>query len=487
MSTAQATGPIDIYARLSRKGDKQQRSTSGQVGACRAVLAERGLAAGEVLVDDGKSAWNPRTVRGDWDRLMARLEAGASAGVIVFDLERFSRQPVEGERLIAAAERGLLVLDSDAEFDLTSASGKKSFRDAMAAAAYYSDRLSDRVKRGKRAKAVAGQVDAAGWQDRPFGWEPDGITQRPAEVAILREAAARFLKGESQDAIVDDFNARGITTSQGKPWRRTGLREVLLRERTRGNLEHCGAIVAQLPGEPVIDPDDFGRISAKYAARRPGRPFARTYLCSGAVVCAACRRPLATRPVPRRRPYPDGEVARQYWCKKYTGGCGTVHIDQRELDAEARKLAIRIMSDPRHAAQVEAAAARHVEEAAALDSLIADAEQTALAMADRLGRGEKTLAEYDAVMGPLGARLAGLRGKREALNGAPGPVPAAQSRAGWAARWEKAAHDERRAMLRMALRGQLIAVGPPDPADPADVKRRLTRESSDSVSHKPLR
>ena len=478
MSAPQVTGPIDIYARLSRKGDKQQRSTSGQVGACRAVLAERGLTAGEVLVDDGKSAWNPRVERKDWDRLMARLEAGASAGVVVFDLERFSRQPAEGERLIAAAERGLLVLDSDAEFDLTSASGKKSFRDAMAAAAYYSDRLSDRVKRGKRAKAMAGQVDAAGWQDRPFGWEPDGITQRPAEIAILREAAARFLKGESQDSIVDDFTARGITTSQGKPWRRTGLREVLLRERNRGNLEHCGVIVAQLPGEPAIDSDTFDRIAAKYAARRPGRPYTRTYLCSGDAVCAACRHRLSTRPVPRRRPYPDGQVARQYWCNKYAGGgCGTVHIDQRDLDAAARELVIAILSDPRHAAQVEAAAARHAEQATALDSLIADAEQTALAMADRLGRGEITLARHDAVTGPLDARLADLRAKREALNGAPGPVPAAQSRAGWAARWEGATHDERRALLRTALRGRVLVVGPADPADRADVTRRITLES----------
>lgn len=474
MSTTQIPGPIDIYARLSRKGDKEQRSTSGQVGACRAVLAERGLAAGEVLVDDGKSAWNARVERKDWDRLMARLETGAAAGVIVFDLERFSRQPAEGERLIAAAERGLLVLDSDAEFDLTSASGKKSFRDAMAAAAYYSDRLSDRVKRGKRAKAMNGEVDAAGWQDRPFGWEPDGITVRESEAAILREAAARFLAGESQDKIVDDFNARGITTSQGKPWRRTGLREVLLRERNRGNIEHRGVIVAQLPGEPVIDSATFDRIAAKYAARRPGRPFTRTYLCSGAAVCAACRRPLATRPVPRRRPYPNGEVARQYWCKKYTGGCGTVHVDQRDLDAAAREQAIEILSDPRHAAQVEAAAAAHAEQAATLDSLIADAEQTALAMADRLGRGEKTLAEYDAVMDPLDARLAGLRAKREALDGAPGPVPAAQSRAGWAARWDNATHDERRTLLRMALRGRVLMVGPAHPADRADVKRRLT-------------
>src|SRR5258708_36093311 len=139
MSRPESTGPVDIYARQSRKGDKQQRSTSGQVGACRAVLAGRELAAGEVHVDDGRSAWNPRVHRPGWDALMARLESGASGGVIVFDLERFTRQPAEGERLIAAAERGMLVLDSDAEFDLTSASGKKSFRDAIAAAAHYSD------------------------------------------------------------------------------------------------------------------------------------------------------------------------------------------------------------------------------------------------------------------------------------------------------------------------------------------------------------
>jgi hypothetical protein len=132
--------------------------------------------------------------------------------------------------------------------------------------------------------------------------------------------------------------------------------------------------------------------------------------------------------------------------------------------------------------QVEAAAARHQEQATALDSLIADAEQTALAMADRLGRGEKTLAEYDAVMGPLDTRLADLRAKREALNGAPGPVPAAQSRAGWAARWKNATHDEQRALLRTALRGRVLVVGPANPADRADVTRRLTLEPSQPVA-----
>jgi site-specific DNA recombinase len=65
---------------------------------------------------------------------MARLESGEAGGVVVFDMERFSRRPIEGERLIAAAERGMVVLDSDGEFDLTTASGQKNFRDAMNAA-----------------------------------------------------------------------------------------------------------------------------------------------------------------------------------------------------------------------------------------------------------------------------------------------------------------------------------------------------------------
>ena len=189
------------------------------------------------------------------------------------------------------------------------------------------------------------------------------------------------------------------------------------------------------------------------------------------------RSQLSTRPRQGRRTYDsDGEVAREYWCKKYgnPGRCGTVFIDQRALDAAARELAIAILADPRHGAQVEAAAARHAEEAATLDSLIAEAEQTALAMADRLGRGEKTLAEYDAVMGPLDTRLADLRAKRAALQSAPGPVPPAQSAAGWAARWDAATPAERRELLAMALRGRKLVVGPADPADRANVTRRVS-------------
>jgi DNA invertase Pin-like site-specific DNA recombinase len=461
--------PIDIYARQSRKGDKEQRTTDSQASFCRTILVEKGLLEGETFKDDGKSAWNPKVVRKRWDRLMARLESGESGGVIVFDLERFTRQPVEGERLIAAAERGLLVLDSDQAFDLTTASGKKSFRDAMAAAAYYSDRLSDRVRRGKLEKAINGNladggrhVDRAGPRDRPFGWEPDAITVRESEAQWIRWAAGHLLHGDSQDALCRHLNARGVTTSNGNPWTGGKLREMLLRERNRGNIAHRGVVVAKLPGEPVLDSETFDMVAAKYAARRPGRPYSRVYLCSGVAFCE-CGKQLSTRPVPNRRPYPDGEVARQYWCSKYTqpgrppGGCGTVHIDQRALDAAAAQLAIAILADPRHAAALEAAIARHHEAADTLDALIAEAEATAQAVGDRLGRGEISLSRYDAITGPLDARLHKLRAERAQL-AEPARVPARKSHREWQARWKAAAPGQRADLLRTALRDAFLLV-----------------------------
>jgi DNA invertase Pin-like site-specific DNA recombinase len=124
---------------------------------------------------------------------MSRLEAGATGGVVVFEMARFSRRPIEGERLILAAERGLVVLDSEGEYDLTTANGRKTFCDQLNAAAYESDRLSTRVKRGKRVKATRGEPNHS-W--RPFGFEQDGVTVRESESVVLREMVARAGWGE---------------------------------------------------------------------------------------------------------------------------------------------------------------------------------------------------------------------------------------------------------------------------------------------------
>ena len=100
--------PVDIYARVSalRHDEEREPSTEGQVAVCRERLDGLGLEQGKVLVDPGRSAWNPAVKRPAWDELMDRLERGMSGGMIVFDLERFTRQPKDGERMIELAAKG---------------------------------------------------------------------------------------------------------------------------------------------------------------------------------------------------------------------------------------------------------------------------------------------------------------------------------------------------------------------------------------------
>ncbi len=454
---------LDIYARVSRLGDDRQRSTGGQVEDCEARIVERGAQVGEVHIDSGRSAWNPRVKRPDWERLMSRLEAGVTGGVVVFDMARFSRRPIEGERLILAAERGLVVLDSEGEYDLTTANGRKTFRDQLNAAAYESDRLSTRVKRGKRVKATRGEPNHS-W--RPFGFEQDGVTVRESEAVVLREMVARVLAGENQDHIVVDLNQRRVTTSTGGQWSRESLKQLVLRARYVGQVVHNGVVVGHLPGEPILDSETWDRLNTLFASRRRGRPLSDVYLCSGLVYCAHCGHRLTGRPRTSHSPYPDGEVRRQYWCqpRAVRGGCGRITVDQRELDRHVGALVVRILADPRHAKAVEAAAKATEGKRRPLRAELTECEHLAEELSGRLGRREITLKRYDVAMAPLDKRIAELRAELDGLDsvstaGTDATVEAA-SREEWTARWNAATVAERRNLIRQALTNRRIVIAP---------------------------
>jgi DNA invertase Pin-like site-specific DNA recombinase len=438
---------------------------------------EAGHEVGETFVDDGKSAWNPRVRRPEWEALMARLESGASAGVCVYDLSRFARQVKDGERLIDAAERGLIVLDSESNqsFDLTSPGGKKAFRDAINAAAYYSDRTS---KTGKRGKALRAQEGLSHGGPRPFGFEKDGMTTRDAEAEILRDWAARVLKGESLWSLVRDAAARGILTSVGTPWRHQNIRSTLMRERNAGIIVHNGEPVATMPGKPILDRPTYDKLIALFEGRRRGRPS--SYVCSGQgfAVCGVCGNPLHGRPRSHHKAYDDGEPKREYWCSPANGGCSGSSIDQRELDEWAADFAIRTLSDPQHrdavakrAAEMDARVAELDRESSDIEAILDDlnAKLTAdLPNAVRAGRADKVRARHASLTAPLEKRLAEIGPELEALaseSATPEPgtrtIPERdQAYLYWLDLWDTGETGERRPILARALAGRVIVVSP---------------------------
>src|SRR5687767_14633576 len=107
--TRRPKGPkiIDIYARISQDydGDGGERSVESQEEDCRDAIEDEhdDWQVGKVFKDPAKSAWNPKVERPQFNQLMARLESGEADGVMVYDLTRFTRKPIEGERLLALA------------------------------------------------------------------------------------------------------------------------------------------------------------------------------------------------------------------------------------------------------------------------------------------------------------------------------------------------------------------------------------------------
>lgn len=137
---------------------------------------------------------------------------------------------------------------------------------------------------------------------RPFGYEQDGLTVRPAEAMIIAEAANRVIAGESIRSIRLDLNARGVTTSTGREWTNSQISETLRNPRYAGKRTYLGEVVAEAEWPALLSTDVWSRLQSVLTAperRWRGGPLKRwmTRVAS----CGRCGAPLVAGQVSRRR------------------------------------------------------------------------------------------------------------------------------------------------------------------------------------------
>lgn len=300
---------------------------------------------------------------------------------------------------------------------------------------------------------MRGEVD----KRRSFGFRADGVTVDEAEAAIIRDHARRLLRGETQDSLITELNETGVPSVRGAKWGYTTYRQIMTRPRNAGLIQHNGRVVegVRLPGVPILDDDTYHRIVALYAARRRGRQPSGRYVLTGIAVCGLCDSGLAGRPV-------SGTNRRHYWCKS----CARISVDVARLDVWAADWAITELSDSATADAVAREARELADRRVELEREIASCEETATLMADRLGRGELSVTRYDAFVRPLDVRVAKLLAEVDEL-GADEPVsgyyvhtPRDGARLLLLADWHEGGPVERRAIVKRALRGRRIVVGP---------------------------
>lgn len=340
-----------IYTRISRDRVGAGLGVERQAVECTELADRLGVRVVEVCSDNDLSAYSGKP-RPGYKRLLSLVEAGEADLVLAWHTDRLHRSPVELEAYIAACEaRGVATHTVKAgPIDLATPSGRMGARVYGAVARYEVEHTIERITSKKAADAKAGKWSGGG---RPYGYEPDGVTIRESEAAVLRACVTRLIAGESQASVIRWLNAEGHFTATGKKWMIGNFQRTITKKRYIGVREHKGnQYPAEWPG--IIPSDDYELMMARLnEARQPwnhGPIQGRTYLLSGLAFCGRCGSPMYGQ----ARPLPGG-TQRRYRCRPYDNhgerhGCGKVFRDATALDAFITEAVMARLDSPQVAA-----------------------------------------------------------------------------------------------------------------------------------------
>lgn len=442
-----------IYARISSDRSGDALGVERQQELCSKLAAEKGWPVARTFVDNDVSAYS-RKRRPAYEEMVAAIEAGQVDAVLCVDLDRLTRRPQELEAFIDLADAKKIALANiSGDADLSTSDGRFRARILGAVARQESEKKSERQKR-EREHAARNGLRRGG--RRPFGYEADGVTVRPEEAELIREACRRVLANESMRSIALDWGSRGVVATQtGRAWTSNGLRHVLINPRIAGLRRYrprdahdrvvSEAIFdAQWPA--IVDRETFERVSAALRSGRtgPGRPASR--MLTGIARCSTCDSPMfvGTRT-------DNGRKRHRYGCRANPGtrGCGRVQIAADVTDAIITEAVLHALSSGEFARALRQQRPQNPDDDRVADEL-ADAELRMDELARDFGDGRISRREWITARDRLSDRIEAMRRRlrphRSAvLDDLPAGITALR------AKWESSSLEWKRTLLAAVL------------------------------------
>ena len=294
-----------------------------QEADCRALAERKGLDVQAVLVDNDISAYQGRKNRPGYQALLEQIRAGLIDVVIVWHTDRLHRSLRELLAYIDECEPHRVTTETvtAGPVDLATAGGRMMAKMLGAIAEHESEHKAERIRRAQLQKSQAGLWIGG---TRPFGWRIDAnglASVDELEAAVVRDASQQVLEGVSLGSIIDDLNARGITTTVGGRWSYATLRQMLVRPRNAGLITYGGDVVNTANWPALVSESTWRGLVAML--NDPGRRRSTTnrvkWLMAGLATCecglpvrsaATVRRDGTTVPLYRCRAKGNGHVAR---------------------------------------------------------------------------------------------------------------------------------------------------------------------------------
>lgn len=357
--------PIDVgvYVRISDDTEGDAKGVGRQRDDCCGLAAVRRWSVARVYEDNDFSAYRRGVVRPEFERMLEDLHLGVIKGVVVYNLDRFVRQPKDLERAIDIFEQrsDFVFATLEGDINLSTIDGRTMARVLVAFANKSSADTGRRVKRKQLELASEGKPHGG---RQPYGWQEDGLTADPEARKEILGAHSAILGGAKISDIQTDWLKRDIapTSRAGKRFRgaerldHKTVRRILTNPALAGIKVYRGEVVLGEDGTPVpaawdalCSQDHLSEVIETLEARRPRSEKPGTnalrYLLSGIARCGACDSPM--RGQMRRRT--SGSQYQVYLCDRsgYAKGCGKVARVGAPIDQLITEL---ILSDQQRAA-----------------------------------------------------------------------------------------------------------------------------------------
>ena len=260
------------YVRVSTE-DQVEHSPDAQRDRCKQYAKANELGPIQFLSDEGWSGKNLE--RPAMRELIKLIEADAVAHLVIWRLDRLTRDSGDQSRLIRLCEEHCVSIYSVSEgpVRIDTASGRMQAGIHGVFAQYYREHVVENVRLGQDQAARAGR-----WQNHaPTGYDlVNGFLQKNEQALIVRRIFKLRAQGMSYSEIE---RATGVKYST--------VRHVCLNRAYLGEVLHRGE---WYPGvhEPLVTAEEF---AAAQKAHIPGRRRSKDLL-SGKVRCGLCGKVL---------------------------------------------------------------------------------------------------------------------------------------------------------------------------------------------------
>lgn len=334
---------VAMYLRQSQDRYGDELAITRQREDCLALCRSLGWPSPVAYVDNDCSASTGK--RSAYQRLLRDIRDGKIDAVVVWDLDRLHRRPIELEEFITLADvKQLKLATVTGECDLSTDNGRLFARIKGAVARAEVERKSARQKREAIQHAEHGKP---WWCIRPFGFTadpgPDGkwssrneIRLHPVEAPMVAAAYEAVLAGTPLYTIAQQWTSVGVMRPRGGPWRGGQVRVLLLSARNAGLREHYGQVVGVANWPPIVTEEQYRGVVALLSDRKRGgrAPGGRKRLLTG-IAAGECGHKLG------------GGVTKSsgtltYLCKS----CGRVSRAAEQVDAMVISAVVERLARP---------------------------------------------------------------------------------------------------------------------------------------------